>query len=117
MQFIWLENGSFKSSTLELTGQGIAVGRTQGDLLVDDAYVSRAHAVIYRDDRGQLRIKDLSSANGTFVNGKRVVDAALREGDELIIGRTTLRFSGAQAGSSAVVRGWPHLMEFEPKRG
>lgn len=49
--------------------------------------VSRRHArIIVRG--GTLQIEDLGSKNGTWVGGKRVDSAQLRDGDEVIIGRT-----------------------------
>lgn len=47
--------------------------------------VSGSHAKLYQMN-GQWRICDINSTNGTFVNGKRVSESALREGDEIVIG-------------------------------
>lgn len=58
-----------------------------------DAGVSRRHAVISLHN-GRCMIEDLGSANGTFVNGKRLSPqavAGLRSGDELVCGTLTLR--------------------------
>ncbi|HKP45391.1 MAG TPA: FHA domain-containing protein [Pyrinomonadaceae bacterium] len=67
------------------------------DLDSDDpeAKVSRRHArIIYRD--GQYFLEDLGSTNGTFVNrGKRLLPGTrqvLNDGDEIIVGKTFLRF-------------------------
>jgi hypothetical protein len=67
------------------------------DLDTDDpeAKVSRRHArVTFRD--GQYFLEDLGSTNGTFVNrGKRLspgTRASLKDGDEIIVGKTFLRF-------------------------
>jgi hypothetical protein len=58
-----------------------------------DAGVSRRHAILlYRD--GQYMVEDLGSANGTFVNGRRLASQAamsLRNGDELKCGTMVLR--------------------------
>lgn len=67
------------------------------DLDSDDpeAKVSRRHARITLRD-GQYFLEDLGSTNGTFVNrGKRLAAGArqpLNEGDEIIVGKTFLRF-------------------------
>jgi len=67
------------------------------DLDADDpeAKVSRRHARILRRN-AQYFIEDLGSTNGTFVNrGRRLLPGdrqQLRDGDELIIGKTFLRF-------------------------
>jgi hypothetical protein len=67
------------------------------DLDADDpeAKVSRRHARITLRDE-QYFVEDLGSTNGTFVNrGKRLfpgVRQALKDGDEIIVGKTFLRF-------------------------
>jgi hypothetical protein len=67
------------------------------DLDADDpeAKVSRRHAQITRRN-GQYVIEDLGSTNGTFVNrGRRLLPGdrqPLRDGDEIIVGKTFLRF-------------------------
>ena len=59
------------------------VGRRPGlELTLPTDSVSKLHAEIY-EDGASLRLRDLGSTNGTFVNGDWVEDAALREGDIL----------------------------------
>lgn len=58
---------------------------------LDDPGVSRRHALVMLR-QGRVRIVDDRSANGTWVNGRRVVDAELRDGDVIAIGRVTLVF-------------------------
>lgn len=49
------------------------IGRaTTNDIVVSDQTVSRQHAQFIIDDLGQATLIDLNSANGTFVNGKRI---------------------------------------------
>ncbi len=51
------------------------IGRaTTNDIVVSDQTVSRQHAQLIVDDLGQATLIDLGSANGTFVNGKRLTD-------------------------------------------
>lgn len=57
------------------------------DILLDDEKVSRTHAMIFMDDDGPS-IVDLLSTNGTHVNGTKVGDADLQEGDVINIGKT-----------------------------
>lgn len=67
------------------------------DLDADDpeAKVSRRHARIMHRN-GQYFIEDLGSTNGTFINrGRRLLSGdrqPLRDGDEIIVGKTFLRF-------------------------
>jgi pSer/pThr/pTyr-binding forkhead associated (FHA) protein len=59
------------------------------DLRLEDQSVSRRHAVIVDDGDG-ARILDDRSANGTFVNGRRVTEAPLRDRDVIRLGRIAL---------------------------
>jgi pSer/pThr/pTyr-binding forkhead associated (FHA) protein len=65
-------------------GRGFAV-----DLRLEDQSVSRRHAIVTERD-GETRILDDRSANGTFVNGRRVSEAALRDRDMIRVGRVEL---------------------------
>ena len=66
------------------------IGRTTGaDFLVDRALVSRLHCRLTAGD-DDLEVVDLSSTNGTFVNGKRVKRANVASGDRLRVGRVEL---------------------------
>lgn len=60
-----------------------------------EAKVSRRHARIIREN-GEYAIEDLGSTNGTFVNrGRRLLPGTpllLNDGDEIIVGKTFLRF-------------------------
>ncbi len=51
--------------------------------------VSKKHCVI-KQSNGSLRIEDLKSSNGVFVNGKQVESAKLENGDRLVIGEFIL---------------------------
>ena len=67
-------------------GRGLAA-----ELRLDESSVSRRHAIIVPRPAG-ARILDDRSANGTFVNGRRVQQADLRDGDVIVLGRVVLRF-------------------------
>ncbi|MEZ6129331.1 MAG: ATP-binding protein [Planctomycetaceae bacterium] len=70
----------------------MAIGRSVGTRIrIDDTEVSRQHAKIHFDGN-HFRLVDLGSANGTFVNGKRVTDAVLQHGDSIRLGATLLTF-------------------------
>jgi FHA domain len=70
----------------------IMIGRSPAsDLVLDDPFVSQTHARIV--PRGQLHfVEDLGSTNGTFVNGREVVEAQLMLDTELRIGETIFRY-------------------------
>ena len=73
--------------------------RSGNDIVVDtDGQISKKHARIEMDRDGQFTIYDLESTNGTRVNGRRVDNRLLHDGDEIVLGVTRLMFqiSGAQ---------------------
>ena len=47
-------------------------------------------------------MRDLRSANGLIVNGELVTEAELSNGDEIVIGNTSMRFVVSSAGGKAV---------------
>jgi len=62
------------------------IGRSAGlQLVLPSAHVSKSHAEIYTDGLA-LRVRDLGSRNGTFLNREQVTDAPLHEGDVLHLG-------------------------------
>jgi len=77
--------------TFRLRPGGIkTVGRApRADFIVDAALVSRLHCRLEAGD-DNLDVIDLSSTNGTYVNGKRVKRARLTSGDRLRVGRVEL---------------------------
>lgn len=67
------------------------IGRSgSADIRLDDATVSRRHALIVHTPDDELRALDDRSLNGLFVNGERADWAPLTDGDELEIGRYRL---------------------------
>ncbi|WP_170319620.1 sigma 54-interacting transcriptional regulator [Polyangium spumosum] len=57
-----------------------------GVRLAQDGRASRLHATLHRGALGMLRIVDEKSRNGTYVNGRRVEEASLADGDVLSVG-------------------------------
>jgi hypothetical protein len=76
----------------ELAREWTRIGRSlAADVRFDDPTVSRRHALVVRQADG-VRVLDDRSLNGVFVNGERVEWSALRDGDELVVGRHRLHF-------------------------
>ncbi len=70
----------------------IHIGRgLNADLHLDESSVSRRHAILVPRTNG-ARVLDDRSSNGTFVNGRRVQQADLSNGDVIVIGRVVLRY-------------------------
>jgi predicted nucleic acid-binding Zn-ribbon protein len=90
-EYLCYEEGG-ELHTVALTREWTRIGRSlAADLRFDDPTVSRRHALIVRQPDG-VRLLDDRSLNGVFVNGERVDGQALRDGDEIIVGRYRLSF-------------------------
>jgi pSer/pThr/pTyr-binding forkhead associated (FHA) protein len=84
--------GGRAGETFTLDGERTTIGRSPDcEIFLDDVTVSRKHAVIERT-ANELRIEDLGSLNGTFLNRKRIDNGPLSDGDELQIGKYRLSF-------------------------
>jgi pSer/pThr/pTyr-binding forkhead associated (FHA) protein len=59
--------------------------------------VSRLHCQLTAGST-ELEVRDLDSTNGTFVNGQRVTQASLKEGDRLGVGRVELVVTRGEPG-------------------
>jgi hypothetical protein len=69
----------------------MTIGRSdQCDIPVKDSSMSGRHAEISKIS-GEIRLKDLGSANGVWLNGERVDDVELFDGDVLRMGQTSIR--------------------------
>lgn len=79
------------------------LGRSRdSDVVVRDATVSRAHALLAVAG-GRVRVQDLGSSNGTLVNGERVrEETELAAGDQLRLGRVRMTLGRAAAGGASV---------------
>ena len=82
-------------------GQEIVIGRSSElDMVLVEEMVSRKHARIALTD-GAMSIEDLGSTNGTFVNGEKVQQGTLREGDRVLIGTNILKVVAAPQDAEA----------------
>jgi hypothetical protein len=79
-------------SRIVLGVEPIVIGRLpECAVVLHDQNVSRRHAEIRRSG-SDVMVIDLNSTNGTRVNGTRVTEKVLQDGDEISVGTTTLRF-------------------------
>ncbi len=79
--------------TIEI-GDCLTIGRSpRNNLVLDDNIASRRHAEIRCHSQGRYTLIDAGSANGTWVNGRRLTSPRnLRVGDVIMIGNVKLRF-------------------------
>ncbi len=65
----------------------ITIGRDPAcELVVEDPHISRKHAEIHNENDREIIIKDLGSTNGIFVNGIKVAEHVLHDGDKVLVG-------------------------------
>ena len=71
----------------------VTIGRSpECQIVLKDFGISRTHARLTADDDG-VRIQDLKSKNGTQVNGVPIVEAPLKDGDRILLGKFQIAFS------------------------
>lgn len=71
---------------LSVSRPSIVIGRgTECSMRIPVSAVSRRHCELTQNNRS-IKLKDLGSSNGTYVNGKRVLEAKLKAGDRVQIG-------------------------------
>lgn len=76
-----------------ISGAEFVIGRAGGNtLIISDPGMSRVHARITPAPEGFL-LKDAGSANGTFVNDRRITEHVLQDGDRIQLGNTVLVFA------------------------
>ncbi len=76
------------------TGE-VIIGRTdECQIILQDPSISRKHAKVVVDG-SEVRVLDLKSKNGTKVNGTQVMEAVLKDGDRLHLGKFEITFNDA----------------------
>lgn len=88
-----LDSLPFKIKDHYSVGDGISLGRNGDNVIViKDPFVSKFHLQIVKDEE-EFFLEDLNSANGTFLNGEKVLDAIkLNNGDKITIGNIEFLF-------------------------
>jgi HD-GYP domain-containing protein (c-di-GMP phosphodiesterase class II) len=92
MSLLIVERGPSVGARMPLAQFPITIGRDPTNTIVlDEEDVSRFHLRIKK--RGRLFIcEDLESRNGTFINGDRILNAIIKNGDKLLVGATEFQF-------------------------
>ncbi len=85
-------SGKYKGDHYTLPeGKEVSIGRSSDvDLTLAEVMVSRKHAIVTLENN-QVRLKDLESRNGTFVNGRKISEAVVTVGDRVLIGTSIMR--------------------------
>jgi len=83
-------SGPYAGQTFNIPSTGIKIGRdpSKNNIVIKDDRVSREHAWI-GPSGNSIVIRDLNSANGTFLNSieNKITEAVLKDGDKIIIGK------------------------------
>lgn len=90
-------NGELAGRRFSVPSDGIRLGRSStNDVHIPDEELSRNHCMFEPDGPDGIRIVDLASANGTFVNGRQLGSEArpLKVGDTVEVGATTIKIVG-----------------------
>lgn len=88
-----LRQGTEDEYVFEVRKSRTTIGRGhESDIVLHDSAVSRKHATVTRDEEGSYRIRDQDSVNGTYVNGQRIIEHVLDDGDEIQVGMMMLAF-------------------------
>ncbi len=85
-------SGKKKGEVFQLKDKNVYIGRDPSNtIFLPDRRASRAHAVIILQGNDHV-IEDLGSVNGTLVNDSPITKHILKDGDEILLGSTTIKF-------------------------
>jgi hypothetical protein len=77
--------GPLSGQEFEIPSGGLVIGR-EGHVRVPDEFLSRRHFEVVREDDGTVRVRDLGSRNGTFLNTLPARNTKVHAGDEIRAG-------------------------------
>ncbi|MGF1578714.1 MAG: ATP-binding protein [Gemmataceae bacterium] len=88
--------GTDEGKQFELSTPLLGIGRdAENPIRLHDTEVSRRHAEFVLTEDG-YKLKDIGSANGTFVNNIKITEQSLKAGDQIQIGQTVLVYSAGR---------------------
>ena len=78
----------FKVKEYYFLGEEVSLGRgNENKIVIKDPYISKNHLKIVEDE-GNYYLEDLNSANGTYLNGDKIMDVVkLKNGDRIRVGQ------------------------------
>jgi pSer/pThr/pTyr-binding forkhead associated (FHA) protein len=83
--------GGVRQAPVSISGGRLLVGRTEGEIRINDRMVSHQHAAIDWQKGKAPVLTDLGSTNGTFLNGQRLTGPEeLKDKDEIRVGASFL---------------------------
>ncbi|MBN1522222.1 MAG: FHA domain-containing protein [Candidatus Aureabacteria bacterium] len=98
-------SGPLTGKKHDITGKAgteIRIGRDDiNDIIVKGEGVSRYHAKFIIEQAGKVKLVDLDSKNGTFVNGKKIKEQVVSGGEKILFGDVACKFEGVAGGGLA----------------
>jgi serine/threonine-protein kinase len=101
---LFVQSGERQGTAFPVPAEGtVVIGRgNDADFQITDPRMSRLHCRI-EAAAGGVKLLDLGSTGGTFVNGEKVKEAPLRTGDRIHVGETELVLRGDAAAETTIV--------------
>jgi signal transduction histidine kinase len=91
---LFVIRGNDQGCRFELEEDTISIGRdARNSLQLHDVEISRTHVLLRREGEQGYLFCDQDSSNGVYVNGKRVEEGILENGDQIQLGRTLLLYT------------------------
>lgn len=85
-------NDSLQEEKFSVIDDEVLIGRlSESQIVLTNPYVSRRHAKLVRTKEG-YKLVDMNSTHGTYVNGKRIEEVELKNGDRIHLGRDQVEF-------------------------
>ncbi|MGA3066188.1 MAG: SpoIIE family protein phosphatase [Tepidisphaeraceae bacterium] len=104
--YLEMSTGAGPAVRRDLIGSRLSIGRAaECDIPLESTRVSRRHAELEKDAEGNWHVRDLSSRNGTRVNGRPVAEQVLHHGDRIYIGEFEFRFRSRSAPANVAAAG------------
>ncbi|MCF7957480.1 MAG: FHA domain-containing protein [Phycisphaerae bacterium] len=98
MPTLYVSQGSDKGRTFEFHDSPAIIGRNSLDIPITDNTVSRRHSELVKKHNEIWMIRDLNSANGTYVNGVKLSSfLELKQGDQIRCGGSLIVFGGVRS--------------------
>jgi len=85
-------SGILEGKVIDIIEERVTLGRALDNVIrLEDGTISHHHAMILTEN-GEFKLRDLNSTNGTRVNGARIVESKLNNGDQVRFGSVEMRF-------------------------
>ncbi|MEZ5941281.1 MAG: FHA domain-containing protein [Planctomycetaceae bacterium] len=105
IQILEIESGKYKGRRVKVSQSETVIGRDENaKIRIASEEVSRQHCILTAEENG-IRVKDLQSSNGTFIDGRPIKnEAVLQPGQTLTVGPMTFRLLGDSKASGKPVQ-------------